>query len=175
VSREELAAGPFGLDSSSGLLAAPCLGLILPGGARAPPRRFPSWCAPSIVGAVVRKLGWLPWLVAVLVMAALWGPIFVPMAHDMPFGFHSWKQGDCLAIAQQYLEDDSWNILDPRVPSLLPVERRVNAELPLTPYLAAVGARMFGRSHLVDIYRILTLLLSALGPLALFGFVWHDD
>jgi len=123
----------------------------------------------------VRKLGWLPWLVAVLVMAALWGPIFVPMAHDMPFGFHSWKQGDCLAIAQQYLEDDSWNILDPRVPSLLPVERRVNAELPLTPYLAAVGARMFGRSHLVDIYRILTLLLSALGPLALFGFVWHDD
>ncbi|MCG6963741.1 MAG: hypothetical protein LJE95_10780, partial [Acidobacteria bacterium] len=75
-------------------------------------------------------------------------------------------------LAQRYLEDDNWNILTPRAQSLVPVEGEVSAELPLVPYLAAVGARLVGKERLVELFRTLTVLLTALGPLALFWFVW---
>ncbi|MCG6963264.1 MAG: glycosyltransferase family 39 protein [Acidobacteria bacterium] len=108
---------------------------------------------------------------AVLILGCLWLPFFLVVVQDLPVGFHSWKQGDCYAVALRFLEDDNWNILDPRAQSLTPVDGKVNAELPLTAYLAAAGARIAGKQHLPEIYRTLTLVLSALAPLALFTFV----
>jgi len=124
-------------------------------------RRMPGWLE-----------RWVPWLVAVGILSGIWLPFFVTVFHDLPFGSHSWKQGDCFAIAQRFLEDDNWNILSPRAQSLIPTDGRVNTELPLVPYLAAVGARVVGETHLEEVFRSLTLLLSALAPLGVFGLVW---
>jgi hypothetical protein len=142
-------------------------------GSKGPSRaRFPRRPVPSIVGAMARRVLWFPWAAAVLALAVLWGPVFISVVHDLPFGYHSWKEGDCLALAQRYVEDGNWNILNPRAQSLVPVEGRVSAELPLVPYLAAVGARLLGKGRLVELFRTLAVLFTALGPLALFWFVW---
>lgn len=106
-----------------------------------------------------------------LILACVWLPFFLKVVHDLPVGFHSWKQGDCYAVAQRFLEDDNWDILDPRAQNLAPVDGKVNAELPVTAYLAAVGARVAGKQRLPEIYRILTLFMSALAPLSLFALV----
>jgi len=91
-----------------------------------------------------------------------------PVIDDLPFGVHAWAQGDSLAIAQRYYEDESWNIFDPHARSLFAVDGRVNRELPLVPWLAAVAARLGGPGVLVPAFRGVTLILSLLGPLALF-------
>ncbi len=106
-----------------------------------------------------------------LILACVWLPFFLGVVHDLPIGSHSWKQGDCYAVAQRFLEDDNWDILDPRGQNLTPIDGKVNAELPLTAYLAAAGARIAGKQHLAEIYRALTLVLSSLAPLALFAYV----
>lgn len=111
--------------------------------------------------------------VAGAVLLCLWGPVSCNVMHDLPLGRHSWKQGDCLALAQRFLGDGNWNILDPRGQSRIPVDGKVNAELPLTAYLAAVGARALGARRLEEIYRLLTLLFSSLAPLSLFVYVWR--
>lgn len=111
--------------------------------------------------------------VAGVVLLCLWGPVFHNVMHDQPFGKHSWKQGDCLALAQRFLGDGNWDILDPRGQSRIPVDGKVNAELPLTAYFAAVGARAVGAWRLEEIYRLLTLLFSSLAPLSLFVYVWR--
>ncbi len=109
-------------------------------------------------------------LVLVVVLAVL-GPNLALVVRELPYGVHSWKQGDCLALAERFLEDDNWNILDPRGLSLFSQEGRVNAELPLTPYLAAGVCRVLGDSWLMPMLRVLTFLLSLIGPLALFAMV----
>ncbi|HHQ48194.1 MAG TPA: hypothetical protein ENK19_04840, partial [Acidobacteria bacterium] len=126
------------------------------------------WCSVP----TMRTNRWVPWLLALTILLALWGPFVRSVVHDLPFGFHAWKQADCLALAQRYLEDDNWNLLVSRTQNLIPVDARVNAELPLVPYLAAVLARVLGRSHLAAIFRLLTVLFAALAPLGIFGLVW---
>lgn len=110
---------------------------------------------------------------AVAVLAALLGPYFLTVAGELPMGPHDWKQADCLAVAQRFLEDGGWNPLDPRILSMFPPGGRVNFELPLIPFLAAALARLVGEQHLVVLTRSLTLMVSLLGPLALFLLVWR--
>jgi len=111
-------------------------------------------------------------LAAAGILWGIWAPFFLGMLHEPPVGMHSWKQGDCFALAQGFLEDDNWDILDPRAQSLVPVDGKVNAELPVVPYLAAVVARFTGGETLGEAFRTLTLLFSSLAPLGLFLFVW---
>ncbi len=109
---------------------------------------------------------------AAAVLALLIWPSFIVVARELPFGPHDWKQSDCLAVAERFFQDNSWDILDPRVLSCFPVDGRVNFELPLAPWLAAVTARFSGDDQLPATLRLITLLLSLLGPLALFVLVW---
>lgn len=110
-------------------------------------------------------------LTAVAVLAVVWGPFFLEVLHEAPYGSHAWKQGDRFAMAQRFLEDDNWDILDPRTQSLIPVDARVNAELPVVPYLAAAVARLTGKENLGLAFRIFSLLFSSLAPLGIFLFV----
>ena len=109
---------------------------------------------------------------AAVILALLIGPSFLSVARDLPFGPHDWKQSDCLSVAQRFLDDGSWNIFDPRMLTLFPVDSRVNLEFPLAPYLAAISARALGPDELPEMLRLITLVLSMLGPLALFALVW---
>ncbi len=109
---------------------------------------------------------------AVVVLVLLIGPLYLSVAGELPFGPHEWKQSDCLAVAERFFEDESWNILDPRVLSRFPVDGRINFELPLAPWLASVAARLGGEGDVAADLRMITLLLSLLGPLALFVLVW---
>ncbi len=109
---------------------------------------------------------------AAAVLALLIWPSFMTVARELPFGPHEWKQSDCLAVAERFFEDESWNILDPRVLSDFPVDGRVNFELPLAPWLASIAARLAGEGDVAADLRMITLLLSLLGPLALFVLVW---
>ncbi len=109
---------------------------------------------------------------AAVFLALLIGPCFATVAGDLPFGPHDWAQSDRYAVAQRFLDDDSWNIFDPRVLTRFPVDGRVNVELPLTQFLAARIAHLAGRQSLPFVLRLTTLVLSMLGPLALFVLVW---
>ncbi len=133
-----------------------------------------SWTAGSGIFDAMTRMRWIAGLlVASVVLWGVWGSFFLGVLHEPPFGMHSWKQGDCFALAQRFLEDGNWDILDPRGQSIVPVEQRVNAELPLTPWLAAASARVLGPERLPEAFRVFTLFFSALGPLALFVFVRH--
>ncbi len=109
---------------------------------------------------------------AAVILALLMGPSFLSVARDLPFGPHDWAQSDRWAVAERFLQDNSWNILDPRTLSRFPVESRVNVELPLTQFVAAKAARLVGSDALPATLRMTTLLLSMVGPLALFVLVW---
>jgi len=109
---------------------------------------------------------------AAVALALLIGPLYLTVAGELPFGPHDWKQADCLAVGERFYQDHSWNILDPRVLSRFPVDGRVNFELPLAPWLAAAAARLSGGDRVAANLRLITLLMSLLGPLALYAVVW---
>ncbi len=90
--------------------------------------------------------------------------------------FHAWRQADSAAFTHGYLVG-SWNPLSPSVDRQPCKEKsapfgRVEAELPIVPYLAALPLRVLGvRDASAPYLRAVSILVFVLGCFALFALV----
>jgi hypothetical protein len=95
---------------------------------------------------------------------------------DHYLDFHAWRQSDSAAFTNGYL-NGSWNPFEPaidRQPCKLKRAPfgRVEAELPIMGYLAAIPLRLLGRDHASPSYlRALSIAVFAAGCLLLFACV----
>jgi hypothetical protein len=73
----------------------------------------------------------------------------------LPRGIHEWAQADRLALAFGFY-DHGMDFFRPRTFTLSSVDGVAGVEFPLIPYLAALGAKVFGRASVVPVYRLLS-------------------
>ncbi|RZK61797.1 MAG: hypothetical protein EOO59_04165, partial [Hymenobacter sp.] len=90
----------------------------------------------------------------------------------LPRGIHEWAQADRLALAISFY-DHGLHFFRPQTLSLTSFDGVVGVELPLLPYLAALGAKITGRATLVPLYRLLTIGLAWLAQYYLFRLVFE--
>lgn len=85
----------------------------------------------------------------------------------LPYGMHDEAQADRLAVAMQFY-DEGMNFFQPRTYNVYPVDRITGIEFPIHPYTAAALGFVFGRENISTCFRLLTLLITYFGLLALF-------
>jgi hypothetical protein len=97
---------------------------------------------------------------------------YLPALGWLPRGIHEWAQADRLALAISFY-DHGLHLFRPQTLSLSSVDGVVGVELPLLPYLAALGAKLAGRATLVPLYRLLTIGMAWLAQYYLFRLVFE--
>jgi hypothetical protein len=95
-----------------------------------------------------------------------------PSLQWLPRGIHEWGQGDRLALAFGFY-DHGMNFFKPHTFTLMSIDGVTGVEFPLIPYLAALGAKIGGRSLIVPLYRLLTSLTAWLAYYYLFRLVFE--
>ena len=103
-------------------------------------------------------------MLALLLAAAL----YVGYAEILPLApqsTHQWRQADCASMASLY-HQEGMDFFEPRLHNQFAASGRAVGELPLMPYLAAIGYQLFGQHD--GIYRLLVCLFWFIGLLALF-------
>lgn len=89
------------------------------------------------------------------------------MLHMWPRGIHDWAQADRLSLAINFY-DRGMNFFLPATHNLWPTDGITGVEFPIQSYIAAIGAKFFGRNHISTLFRLLNVLISCTGLLFLF-------
>ncbi|WP_276132938.1 ArnT family glycosyltransferase [Polluticoccus soli] len=89
------------------------------------------------------------------------------MLHMWPRGIHDWAQADRLSLAINFY-DRGMNFFLPATHNLWPIDGITGVEFPIQSYVAAIGAKIFGRNHISTLFRLLDVLISCTGLLFLF-------
>ncbi|GAB3239436.1 hypothetical protein GCM10027346_32720 [Hymenobacter seoulensis] len=90
----------------------------------------------------------------------------------MPRGIHEWAQADRLALAISYY-DRGLHFFRPQTLSFASIDGVGGVEFPITPFLAALGAKLTGRGSLVIWYRGLNIGVAVVGCYYLFRLVFE--
>lgn len=114
-----------------------------------------------------------PYHLAAAVLIVVLGILFYwPYVSRMPSGYHSWAQGDRLALAINFY-DYGFNFWKPRTSDVGSIGGVTGVEFPLQPYLAALGGLVFGRSSINTVFRVLDVGVTLLGFFYLFRLVFE--
>ncbi len=83
---------------------------------------------------------------------------FHELLFRMPSGIHEWAQGDRLSLAYGFY-DNGLNFFKPATLSRFSTDGIVGVEFPVQAYVTAALAKIFGRAHIVLIFRLLDTLI----------------
>ncbi|UOG73749.1 glycosyltransferase family 39 protein [Hymenobacter tibetensis] len=114
-----------------------------------------------------------PYHIAAAVLVVALGALFYwPYLSRMPSGYHSWAQGDRLALAINFY-DYGFNFWKPRTSDIGSIGGVTGVEFPLQAYMAAVGGLLFGRSSINTVFRVLDVSVTLLGFFYLFRLIFE--
>jgi hypothetical protein len=126
--------------------------------------------APS-TAVVVRSSDRLYQFWACLLFLGLALLYYLPSLRWLPRGIHEWAQADRLALALSFY-DNGLHFFRPQTLNITSYDGIVGVEFPLIAYVAALGAKLLGRSALAPLYRVLTISIACLGYYYLFRMVF---
>lgn len=92
---------------------------------------------------------------------------FQDLLFRMPSGIHEWAQGDRLSLAYGFY-DNGLNFLKPATLSQFSTDGIVGVEFPIQAYITAALAKIFGKAHIVLIFRLLDTLIVGICLFILF-------
>ena len=111
-------------------------------------------------------------LVAGLLFLLLSLVYYAPSLGWLPQGIHEWAQSDRLSLAISFY-NNGLNFFRPQTLNLTSIDGVAGVEFPIVPYLAALGAKVFGKSSLIVIYRGLNVSTAWLSYWFLFRLVFE--
>lgn len=107
----------------------------------------------------------------IMIFTVLFAALCIYRYHDflfmLPYGMHEEAQSDRLALAIQFY-DHGMNFFLPRTYNTYPIDGITGVEFPIHSYTAALMGHVFGRDNISTSFRLLTLLITYGGLLALY-------